>query len=351
MIRNRYLITALAASLLASCSFDRAPLVSPPPAAPLPAPAREVATRKTTEQQLAELQQMVAALVITPTLGKSDVLNISVYDEPDLSIEGIPVRPDGMISFPLVGDVQAEGRTVGELSQTLSERLRQYLLTPRVSIIVQEFGSLQYTVYGEVTRPGVYPLLVDTTIADAIAKAGGLSKGSFRASSVELADLSNAFIARQGKVLPVDFVQLLRYGDLRFNVKLQAGDYISIPSGLSKEVYIIGEVVSPALLGFNEEMSLSGTVALAEGFTHDADLSRIHVVRGALSNPTLITVDFKKVIAGQAQDIPLQPGDIVYIPPTTLSSWARMLDKIVPTIQAIQTGVILRESIRRDNNQ
>jgi polysaccharide export outer membrane protein len=349
MVHSRYLITALTASLLFGCASNRAPLLKNPAVAPPPAPSQEVATRKTTEQQLAELQRAVAALAIAPTLGKSDVLNISVYDEPDLSIESIPVRPDGRISFPLVGDVEAEGLTVDELSQTLAERLSQYLLAPRVSVIVQEFNSLNYTIYGEVTRPGVYPLLIDTTIADAIAKAGGFSKGSFRASSVELADLSNAFIARQGKVLPVDFVQLLRYGDLRFNVKLQAGDFISIPSGLSKEVYIIGEVVSPALLGFNEEMSLSGTVALAEGFTHDADLSRIHVVRGALSNPTLIKVDFNKVIAGQAQDVPLQPGDIVYIPPTTLSSWARMLDKIVPTIQAIQTGIILRESIRRDN--
>ena len=90
---------------------------------------------------------------------------------------------------------------------------------------------------------------------------------------------------------------------------------------------------------------MSRTVALAEGFTQDADLSRIHVIRGSLTNPRLIVTDFNKVIAGQQQDVQLEPGDVVYVPPTGLSSWARMLDKIVPTVTAIQTGIILGNSV------
>jgi protein involved in polysaccharide export with SLBB domain len=168
---------------------------------------------------------------------------------------------------------------------------------------------------------------------------------------VELADLTNAFIARQGQVLPVDFVRLIRQGDMRFDVPLQAGDYISIPSGLSKEVYIIGEVNKPALFAFREDMPMSRTVALAEGFTRDADLSRIHVIRGSLSNPRLIVTDFNKVISGRQQDVQLEPGDVVYVPPTGLSSWARMLDKIVPTITAIQTGIILGNSVSGSNSR
>ena len=132
---------------------------------------------------------------------------------------------------------------------------------------------------------------------------------------------------------------------MRFDIPLQAGDYISIPSGLSKEVYIIGEVKAPALFAFREEMPMSRTVALAEGFTQDADLSRIHVIRGSLANPRVFVTDFNKVIAGQQQDIQLEPGDVVYVPPTGLSSWARMLDKIVPTVTAIQTGIILSNSV------
>jgi polysaccharide export outer membrane protein len=294
-----------------------------------------------TDEQLTALGRAVAETSAVPRIGKSDVLNISVYDEPDLSVAEIPVRPDGRISFPLVGDVQAEGLTVDELAASLTERLRQFVLAPQVSVIVQEFNSLNYTIYGEVVRPGVYPLHADLTVTEAVAKAGGLNKGQFRATSVELADLTHAFISRQGRILPVDFVRLLRDGDLRFDIKLQAGDIISIPSGLSQEVYVIGEVNKTALFAYREDMPMSRTLAQAEGFTKDADLSRIHVIRGALSNPVLIVTNFNQVIRGEAQDVRLEPGDIIYVPPTHLSSWAHMVNQIMPTVQALQTGIIL----------
>ena len=315
-----------------------------PPAPSSPSPKEENQGR-TVDEQLAELTQTIAALDNQPRLGKSDMLSISVYDEPDLSLENIPVRPDGKISFPLVGDVQAEGRTVDELTTDISERLKQYLLAPKVTVVVQAFNSLSYTIAGEVVKPGVFPLTTNISLVDAIAKAGGLNKGQYRASSVELADLPHSFVSRNGKILPVDFVRLLRQGDMRFNIQIQPGDYISIPSGLSKEIYIIGEVKAPALFAFREEMPLSRTLALAEGFTPDADKSRIHVVRGSLHNPTLIVADFNQIITGQAQDVQLEPGDIVFVPTTGLATWARMLNQIVPTIQAIQTGIVLQKTI------
>lgn len=346
-------LASTAASLLcgailwgcASAPPAAAPAAMPLAAAPPHQAAPEASQRQTVEEQLADLNLRVAALGTQPRLGKSDLLSISVYDEADLSLENIPVRPDGLISFPLVGDVQAEGQTVDELTADITERLGQYLLAPKVTVVVQQFNSLNYTVAGEVVKPGVYPLQTDVSLVDAIAKAGGLNKGQYRASSVELADLTHAFVSRNGQVLPVDFVRLLRQGDMRFNIQLQPGDYINIPSGLSKEIYIIGEVKAPALFAFREEMPLSRTLAMAEGFTADADRSRIHVVRGSLSNPTLIVTDFNKIITGQAQDVQLEPGDIVFVPTTGLATWARMLNQIVPTIQALQTGIILQQGI------
>lgn len=335
-------------TLLFSGCVSNSPIPSVATLETVPEPPPEAARLLTTDEQLAALQEVIADTTSVPSLGKSDVLSISVYDEPDLSLQGIPIRPDGNISFPLIGDVKAAGLTVDELSSTLTERLRRYVLEPKVSVIVQEFNSLSYTIYGEVVRPGAYTLARDVTIAEAIAQAGGLNKGQFRATSVEVADLTHAFISRNGKPLPVDFVRLLRNGDLRFDVTLQPGDFISIPSGLSKEVYIIGEVNAPALFAFRENMPMSRTLAQAEGFTRDADLSRIHVIRGALGNPVLIVSDFEKVINGEAQDVQLHPGDIVYVPPTGLASWARMVDYIMPTVQALQTGIILRETVRND---
>lgn len=308
-------------------------------------PPQQVTRRLTTEEKLSRLRQLVAETRLQPTLGKGDVLSISVYDEPDLGVSGIPIRPDGRISFPLIGDVQAAGRSVEALTATVTERLSRFVIEPRVSVIVTELNSLSYTINGEVAKPGVYPLVTDVSLTQAIARAGGFKKGQFRSSSVEVADLSTAFIAREGRVLPVDFTRLFRQGDLRFDIGLQDGDYINIPSGLSKEVYIVGEVNKPAQFAFREAMPMSRALALAEGFTREADLSRVHIVRGSLSNPQLIVVDFKDVLQGRAQDVPLEPNDIVYVPPTYLAQWSQMLNQIVPTITAIQTGIILGNSV------
>jgi polysaccharide export outer membrane protein len=339
----------LAAAFLSACA-------TPPPEPSLEARADEraqmeasaariVATRRTVDEQLEELQRMLAEMPPEFAFGRGDVLSVSVYDEPDLSMESVPVRPDGRISLPLIGDVQAAGRNADDLALEISARLDEFVLEPQVSVIGLEFKSFRYAIDGEVVEPGVYPLETDVSITTAIAKAGGLNKGQYRASTIELADLTHAYVVRQGKVLPVDFVRLLREGDLRFDIDLQPGDYIRIPSGLSKEVYVLGEVREPMLFAYRENLPMSRTVAQAEGFTPDADLSRIHIIRGALHNPTVIVCDFRKVITGKARDVQLEPGDIVYVPETGLTSFARIMDKVLPSIQTVWTGFLVHDQL------
>src|SRR5690606_7780336 len=88
-------------------------------------------------------------------IGREDVLDISVWRDPDLS-RTLPVRPDGMISLPLLGDVQAEGQTPDELAQKLRQGLAPYIQDPRVSVIVREVNSTRVYVTGEVAQPGAY---------------------------------------------------------------------------------------------------------------------------------------------------------------------------------------------------
>ncbi len=340
----KILSITIALALLSACASTK----PGPHQTPLEGPAPEsefiVLPEQTVDEQVAELERLEEESNYTPTLGRGDVIDIAVYDEPDLTIEGIPIRPDGKVSFPLVGDLQAEGLTVSELNQSLTEGLEKYILSPKVSIIVQEFNSQRYTIFGEVVTPGIYPLTTDISITAALASAGGLNKGNFRATTVELADLSHAFIARDGKVLPVNFTRLIRQGDLRYDISLQSGDYIYIPSGLSKEVYILGEVENAMLFAYREDMPMSRTLAQAEGFTPDADLKRIHIIRGSLYNPTVIMINFEEVLKGNAREVALEPGDIIYVPPTGLTSFARVIDKLVPTLQALQLGVLLNDT-------
>jgi polysaccharide biosynthesis/export protein len=108
----------------------------------------------------------------TYIIGDDDVLSISVWKEVDLT-KVIPVRSDGKISLPLVGEVQAAGLTPAQLGDDLTAALRGFITDPQVTVIVQEIKSRNFNILGQVTKPGSYPLITDTTVVDAIALAGG----------------------------------------------------------------------------------------------------------------------------------------------------------------------------------
>jgi polysaccharide biosynthesis/export protein len=105
-------------------------------------------------------------------IGNDDLLAISVWKEPDLTKQ-IPVRSDGKISMPLIGEMQAAGKTPSQLEHDIAGKLQGYITDPQVSVIVQEIRSLKFNVLGQVNKPGSYSLTSGTTVVDAIAVAGG----------------------------------------------------------------------------------------------------------------------------------------------------------------------------------
>jgi polysaccharide export outer membrane protein len=105
-------------------------------------------------------------------IGADDVLTISVWKEPDIS-RSVSVRNDGKISLPLIGELQAAGRTPTQLEQDITAGLRSYIAEPQVSVMVQEANSQKFNILGQVAKPGSYPLTSRLTIVDAIAAAGG----------------------------------------------------------------------------------------------------------------------------------------------------------------------------------
>ncbi len=106
-------------------------------------------------------------------LGAEDVIEVSIFQSPELS-RTLPIRPDGRISLPLVGEVMASGMTAKELSAELQRRLGSYVQDPRVTVIVQEIHAPRVYVLGEVARPGAYPIRGRLDVLQAIALAGGL---------------------------------------------------------------------------------------------------------------------------------------------------------------------------------
>jgi polysaccharide export outer membrane protein len=153
-------------------------------------------------------------------IGREDVLDVAVWRDPDLS-RSIPVRPDGLISLPIVGEVQAAGKTPSELESSIRNRLEPYLKDPKVTVIVREANSSRVFVTGQVQRPGAYPIKGRVSVVQAIALAGGFA---------EFANSNALVVIREGKGggrFPV------RYNDLVHgsggNFYLQPGDTVVVP--------------------------------------------------------------------------------------------------------------------------
>jgi polysaccharide export outer membrane protein len=157
-------------------------------------------------------------------IGADDVLAISVWKEPDVS-RTLPVRSDGRISLPLVGEVQASGRTPNELQADIQQRLKAYLADPEVTVIVQEARSQTFNVVGEVFRPGSYRLTKPTNIVDAIAMAGGFRDFAKRKSVYVLRTRADGSQMR----MPVNYNDVIRGRVPQQNVLLQAGDSVVVP--------------------------------------------------------------------------------------------------------------------------
>lgn len=157
-------------------------------------------------------------------IGNDDVLAISVWKEPDLT-KSVPVRSDGKISLPLVGEIQATGKTPLQLEGDISEKLKNFITVPVVTVVVQEVNSRKFNILGEVTKPGSYPLTRDTTIMDAIAQAGGFRDFAKKAGVYVLRKTSDG----QENRLKFNYKDFIKGKDIAQNVKLQPNDTVIVP--------------------------------------------------------------------------------------------------------------------------
>lgn len=271
------------------------------------------------------------------TLGPGDKLQIQLMGEPASKTTTV-VAPDGMIYFSLLPGLDVWGLTLGQTKALLERELSKYIRNqPQVSVVLREVQSKHVWVLGDVQAPGIYPLAAPTTLLEALSLAGGtLNLSSFRqneafGASDELADLRRSFVLRQGKRLPVDFQRLIQRGDLSQNIYLQPDDFVYLPAATSREIYVLGAVTEPHAVPFKQGMTVASAVASAYGTITGAYLQHVAVVRGSLSHPQIAIVDYKYVLRGIAEDVALQPGDIVYVPFSPYRYITRYAQLIVDT--------------------
>jgi polysaccharide export outer membrane protein len=160
----------------------------------------------------------------TYIIGEADVLRINVWKQPEISQLSVVVRPDGMVSVPLVGEIKVSGMTPAQIERTLISELRQYVNEPRVTVTVTEVGSKNVYVTGEVHHPGAYPLVGPLDVLQLIAKAGDVTPYAHRRSVFVLREVNG----KKEKV-PVNYSRIVHGKNPEQNINLQPGDTVVVP--------------------------------------------------------------------------------------------------------------------------
>lgn len=244
-------------------------------------------------------------------VGTEDILHIIVWDNKDLE-QTVMVRPDGKISYPLAGEIQAQGLTVPQLTKVLEERLSASVKNPNVSVMVKEIRSFRVHFVGRVSKPGVYPIKAGTPFLQALTLAGGTTEG---------ADLSAAYIIRGEEKMPLDLRKLIQEGDLSQNITLHKEDTIVVPEistgsnpqeVLDRRIYLLGKVVKPGVYTIKHDVPLLHALFLAGGAAEGGDMASAFVIRGGQKLP----VDLWKLIqkGDLSQNLTVKHEDTIVIP-------------------------------------
>lgn len=285
-------------------------------------------------------------------VGPGDVLNVVVWEHPELTNPGNELRdtqsagrlvgPDGVMFYPYVGSFQAAGMTLAEIRNFIAENLQRVIRTPQVDVRILEYRSQRVFVTGEVQQPGVS--VIDDTprgILDLINEHGGLT---------ELASQRIAVLSRNQESHLVNLHALHARGNTQFNVAVQAGDVLHIPDNSSDKVFVLGEVEQQGSVPIDRHyMSLTEAIAGAQGMdVLSADDASIFVFRSGVQPGVSRLCDCEPeeaLVFGLdlsradgillAERFELQPRDVVYVSSTDFARYNRVVSQILPTVSTL----------------
>lgn len=343
----------------AATSAATAPTARQDGADPAPAGALTPITADLIRQQKTarpgKIEDSVRHLFGTPqpyTIGPGDVLNIMVWDHPEISLpaaggttsttdptltspvgNGYNISPSGTIQYPYIGSIKLAGLTEDQARTKLTQQLAKYIKDPQITLRIQAYRSGRVYLDGDVRTPGLQSINdVPLNLSEALARAGGL---------LPTADRSSIHITRGGKTTTVNLSQLIAEGVNPNQILLAAGDLVRVASLDEAKVYVMGEVVQPSTLTLRHgKLNLNQALGESRGINPvSGDPKQVYVVRSdGGEKPQIFHLDASNAVAyALAEGFELRARDVVYVDPVPLVRWNRVISLLLPSAQAVNT--------------
>jgi polysaccharide export outer membrane protein len=286
-------------------------------------------------------------------IGPQDILLVTVWDHPEITLPlgqyrtdtstGMVVDEGGFLYFPYIGKIAVAGLTISQVRDALTGQLARSLQRPQVDVKVVAYRSQKVYVGGEVKVPAVYNVTdVPFTLSEAVNRAGGF---------LPTADDSRIILTRGDRSWRLDFQALMTAGNRIGQIFLKDGDSLHVPNSLEEPVYMLGELMKPGTLPMiHGNLSLAKALSDAGGIQGmSADARSIYVIRqgGSARDIDVYHLDARNPTAMVLADhFPLNPRDIVYVDAGTLVRFSRVMNMLVPSIDAVTSSALTAAEAR-----
>lgn len=270
-----------------------------------------------------------------------DVVQLTTVSAKTQTFDGLIVDAMGSLHVPLAGDIQVGGKSLSNAEKAVERGLRQYDRFVRANLIITKLDGHTAAAVGAVANPGRIQVSPGMRLADLLAEAGGPERAVSQQVPTLVGNLDLARVIRNGEALPVS-VPLAAKGDPKHNIRVRAGDQLYVPPVTEMLIMVLGDVGAPQPIAYRNGIRLTEALARAGGIdTSRGDRKDVRIVRGPLREPQVYTASVKDLTGGEATDVELAPGDIIYVTKAWYASTADVLNALSPIIALANSFAIL----------
>ncbi|HEU4932314.1 MAG TPA: polysaccharide biosynthesis/export family protein [Pyrinomonadaceae bacterium] len=279
-------------------------------------------------------------------IGAGDVLDIRIYNRPQLSREAVRVEGSGMIRMPLIDtEIQAACLTEGELAKEISTRYAKYYKNLQVDVFIKGYHSRQVAIIGAVNDQSRFELQRRVRLLEILTYAKGPSPRAGQTINIVHSTMSSPCKKDDDTDASAAFTSYklsdVLQGDPKSNPYLEAGDIVTLPE--ADQVYVVGNVFMPLTIALKEPITLTRAIAMAGGLKQDTKKDKIRVLRQEPGTTIRkeITVDLSAIEKKRSEDLALLPNDIIDVPTSAGKSFLRSLVQgVVPGVGQLPVRVV-----------